>query len=72
MHKISLILIAFLFIFSGLSAQKKNIIDEVIWIVGDEAILKSDVEAVLLDAEMRRQPIQGNAYCIIPEQMAIQ
>ena len=72
MRKISLILIAFLFIFSGLSAQKKNIIDEVIWIVGDEAILKSDVEAVLLDAEMRRQPIQGNAYCIIPEQMAIQ
>ena len=72
MRKISLILIAFLLIFSGLSAQKKNIIDEVIWIVGDEAILKSDVEAVLLDAEMRRQPIQGNAYCIIPEQMAIQ
>ena len=66
MRKISLILIAFLLIFSGLSAQKKNIIDEVIWIVGDEAILKYDVEAVLLDAEMRRQPIQANAYCIIP------
>lgn len=72
MRKIPLLLIAFSLLVSGISAQKKNIIDEVIWIVGDEAILKSDVEAVLLDAEMRRQPIQGNAYCVIPEQMAIQ
>jgi len=72
MRKIPLLLIAFSLLVSGISAQKKNIIDEVIWIVGDEAILKSDVEAVLLDAEMRRQPIQGDAYCVIPEQMAIQ
>ncbi|MBP1638028.1 MAG: PpiC-type peptidyl-prolyl cis-trans isomerase [Bacteroidetes bacterium] len=72
MRKIFLFLIAFCLLVSGMYAQKKNVIDEVIWIVGDEAILKSDIEAVILDAEMRRQPIQGNAYCIIPEQMAIQ
>ncbi|MBP1663518.1 MAG: PpiC-type peptidyl-prolyl cis-trans isomerase [Bacteroidetes bacterium] len=72
MRKISLLLLAFGLLAPGLQAQKKNTIDEVIWIVGDEAILKSDVEALILDAQMRRQPIQGDAYCVIPEQMAIQ
>ncbi len=47
-----------------------NVIDEVIWVVGDEAILKSDVEG------MRRDPswsqIPGNPYCVIPERLAIQ
>ncbi len=47
-----------------------NVIDEVIWVVGDEAILKSDVEG------MRRDPswaqISGNPYCVIPERLAIQ
>ncbi|MCD7722217.1 MAG: peptidylprolyl isomerase [Prevotellaceae bacterium] len=47
-----------------------NVVDEVIWVVGDEAILKSDVEG------MRRDPswsqIQGNPYCVIPERLAIQ
>ena len=50
--------------------QANNVIDEVIWVVGDEAILKSDVEG------MRRDPswsqIKGNPYCVIPERLAIQ
>ena len=49
---------------------QNNVVDEVIWVVGDEAILKSDVEG------MRRAPswaqIKGNPYCVIPERLAIQ
>ena len=62
MRKLSLLLLALTLLTGGLKAQqnKKNIIDEVIWIVGDEAILKSDVETMILDAEINRRPIEGN------------
>ncbi len=56
---------------SALKAQD-NIIDEVIWVVGDDAILRSDVENTRLQMQMDRQPINGDPYCIIPERMAIQ
>ncbi|MCQ2311106.1 MAG: peptidylprolyl isomerase [Paludibacteraceae bacterium] len=49
-----------------------NIIDEVIWIVGDEAILRSEVEEERLRAQYEGQEIKGDPYCVIPEQMAIQ
>ena len=45
-----------------------NVIDEVIWVVGDEAILLSDVEKAR--SQMTRP--QGNPYCTIPERIAIQ
>ncbi len=51
---------------------QKNIIDEVIWVVGDESILKSEVEEQKLRAEYEKTPLQGDPYCVIPEQMAIQ
>ncbi len=54
-----------------LSAQN-NVIDEVIWIVGDEAILKSEVEEERLRAQYEGQQIAGDPYCVIPEQIAIQ
>ncbi len=58
--------------FSILSAQtQSNVIDEVIWIVGDEAILKSDVEQARIDALSQGQRIEGDPYCVIPEQLAI-
>jgi len=49
-----------------------NIIDEVIWIVGDEAILRSEVEEERLRAQYEGQQLNGDPYCLIPEQMAIQ
>lgn len=49
-----------------------NIIDEVIWIVGDEAILRSEVEEERLRAQYEGQAIPGDPYCVIPEQLAIQ
>ena len=49
-----------------------NVIDEVIWIVGEEAVLRSEVEEERLRAQYEGQPIAGDPYCVIPEQLAIQ
>lgn len=49
-----------------------NVIDEVVWVVGDEAILKSDVEEARMDALYRGRPFNGDPYCIIPEELAVQ
>ncbi|MBO7546456.1 MAG: peptidylprolyl isomerase [Paludibacteraceae bacterium] len=49
-----------------------TVIDEVIWIVGDEAILLSEVEEERLRAQYEGTPIPGDPYCIIPEQIAVQ
>lgn len=51
---------------------QNNVIDEVLWVVGDEAILKSDVEQARLYYMMQGQQIEGEPYCVIPEQLAIQ
>lgn len=49
-----------------------SVIDEVIWVVGDEPILKSDVEAMRLQSEAEGVRWQGDPDCTIPEQMAVQ
>lgn len=54
------------------AVSQDNVIDEVLWVVGDEAILKSDVEQARLFYMMQGQPIEGDPYCVIPEQLAIQ
>ena len=43
-----------------------------VWVVGDEAILKSDVENERLNAQYEGRKFDGDPYCIIPEQLAIQ
>ena len=57
---------------SGVLMAQDNIIDEVIWIVGEEAILRSEVEEERLRAQYEGTPIAGDPYCVIPEQLAIQ
>ena len=54
----------------AVAQQKNNVADEVIWVVGDDAILKSDVESMRHDPSWTQ--IKGNPYCVIPERMAIQ
>ena len=48
------------------------IVDEVIWVVGDEAILKSDVEAMRLQSEQEGVRWTRDPDCAIPEQIAVQ
>jgi len=54
------------------SFGQNNVIDEVVWVVGDEAILKSDVETARMDAQYFGRKFDGDPYCIIPEELAIQ
>ena len=49
-----------------------NVIDEVIWVVGDEPILKSDVEVMRIQGEAEGYKWKGNPDCAIPEQIAVQ
>lgn len=49
-----------------------NVIDEVVWVVGDEAILKSDVEEARLAALQEGRRFDGDPYCVIPEELAVQ
>ena len=58
--------------FSGSIKAQDNVIDEIVWVVGDEAILKSEVENARLELEVEGHRLNGDPYCIIPEQMAIQ
>ncbi len=52
--------------------SQNNVIDEIVWVVGDEAILKSEVEEYRKELLMQDQRIEGDPYCFIPEQLAIQ
>ncbi|MBQ9288469.1 MAG: peptidylprolyl isomerase [Bacteroidaceae bacterium] len=56
----------------ALAQTENNVVDEVIWVVGDQAILKSDVEAERIRAQYEGVKWQGDPYCVIPEQLAIQ
>jgi peptidyl-prolyl cis-trans isomerase SurA len=49
-----------------------SVIDEVIWVVGDEAILMSDVESARMQAAMEGTKWNGEPDCVIPEQIAVQ
>lgn len=53
------------------SYSQTNIIDQVIWFVGDEPILKSDVEGIRLQMQMDGEHMVGDPYCFIPEQIAV-
>jgi len=58
------------FSFSHVAAQ--GVIDEVIWVVGDEPILRSDVEMMRIQAAMDGMRWERDPDCAIPEQLALQ
>lgn len=51
---------------------KKNVVDEVAWVVGDEPIFRSDIEEQYMQARQEGTPIAGDPYCVIPEQLAVE
>ena len=66
------LLYAFVFLFGGIqmhlfAQSPNNVVDEVIWVVGDEAILRSDVEAarmVILIVSFPNSWLYRNYFCI--------
>ena len=72
MYKLKCIslLFAVVAVVSAAKAQD-NVIDEVVWVVGDEIILRSQVEEQYKNMQYEKQKIEGDPYCFIPEQMAV-
>ena len=72
MNKINSLLLTLCLMSSVATWAQNNVIDEVVWIVGDEAILRSEVEEERLRAQYEGTAIKGDPFCVIPEQIAIQ
>ena len=53
-------------------ARNNNIIEEVAWVIGDEPLYKSEIEQTYQDMLADRIEIQGDPYCVVPEQIAIE
>jgi peptidyl-prolyl cis-trans isomerase SurA len=66
----TLMLLSMLFVNNKIQSQD-NVIDEVAWIVGDEAIYKSEVEETRKQEQLNGQKWDGDPYCIIPEELAV-
>ena len=54
------------------AAAAQSVIDEVIWVVGDEPILKSEVEALRMQGAQEGMKWFSDPDCSIPEQLAVQ
>lgn len=54
------------------TAATDNVAEEVAWVVGDQPIWKSEIEEAYQQMLYERVPVNGDPYCIIPEQLAIE
>ena len=54
------------------SVAQNNIIEQIAWIVGDQPIWKSEIEAQYNNMQYENTEIKGDPYCVIPEQLAIE
>lgn len=55
----------------SINAQN-NIVEEVAWWIGDQPIYKSEVEEMYQTMQYDKTPIDGDPYCVIPEQIAVE
>ncbi len=51
---------------------KGKVVDQVVWVVGDEPVLQSEIEAEIMRLKYEKQTVDGDPYCVIPEQIALQ
>lgn len=52
--------------------KSQNVIDEVAWVIGDEAIFRSEIEKTYAQQQQEGTTVNGDPYCVIPEQIAVQ
>lgn len=74
MKKIALLFGALILVAVVAKAQvsQNNIIEEVVWVVGDEPIYRSEVETQIQQMKYDGQKIEGDPYCVVPEMIAVQ
>lgn len=56
----------------GVVVAQDNVIDRVEWVVGDKAILRSDIEEAVQAWLANGQRFQGDPYCVVGEELAVQ
>ncbi len=54
------------------AAAQNNIAEEVAWVGGDQPIWKSEIEEQYNNMQYEKVSLNGDPYCLIPEQMAIE
>lgn len=57
---------------SIVAIAQNNVAEEVAWVVGDQPIWKSEIEEAYQQSRYDSEPIKGDPYCVIPEQLAIE
>ena len=67
-----IVLFAMLLMACSATYGQDNIVDEVVWVVGNEAILKSEVEEARMNALYQGRKFDRDPYCVIPEEIAVQ
>ncbi|MCQ2188841.1 MAG: peptidylprolyl isomerase [Paludibacteraceae bacterium] len=71
MNKIKLLSISVLMNLASAAFSQNNVVDEIAWIIGNEIILKSEVEEQRIRMQMEGEQINNDPYCQIPEQIAL-
>jgi peptidyl-prolyl cis-trans isomerase SurA len=70
LHKICFVCLAF---FCSIAMYSQNlVVDQVVWIVGEEAILQSEIETEILRLKYENENVPENPECVIAEQLALQ
>lgn len=59
-------------IISMAASAQNNIAEEVVWVIGDQYIYKSEVEEMYQQMQYEKIPINGDPYCVIPERIALE
>lgn len=57
---------------ASVSVAQDNVIDRVEWVVGDKAILRSDIEETIRYWLSTGRQFEGDPYCVVGEDLAIQ
>ncbi len=54
------------------AGPEDNVAEEVVWMIGDTPIWRSEVESSWQEMRQEKFPIIGDPYCFIPEQIALE
>ena len=67
-----LFFVIFSFYFVSVLSAQDNVIDRVEWVVGDKAILRSDIEEAMTFWIENDRKFDGDPYCVVGEDLAVQ
>lgn len=66
------VLLSVLAVQASVVMAQDNVIDRVEWVVGDKAILRSDIEEAIRYWQSNGRRFDGDPYCIVGEDLAVQ